>query len=327
MATLAEVPAARTGLGGAWSHRDHLEGADPPRTPAGTSVRFPRGRTACAAWRPVRWRAARAVGYVGGVRAIRSRRSRSFTRGRALWHSASVCSAAICTARTVRTGSRRRRFVIRRRSLPARRRSQDAGRGSRAARRARGRQHLQRAADYERMGRRDFRYARDAGLMTAYVSNGNGTQRAELRPWIDLQGRSQELRRQALSSARRPARTHSPNDSGAARDGDLGGDRPLLIPASTTPRKSSAAHGVPGRRFSRHPVARHCLPQGLPHERPGEHYAGDADGGGRHRQAERSAVCLCRQPLRDASAISSIPLPQLRNASSSAMAISSRAIG
>ena len=101
--------------------------------------------------------------HVPGVcrrRAIRSRRSRSFTRGRALWHSASVCSAAICTARTVRTGSRRRRFVIRRRSLPARRRSQDAGRGSRAARRARGRQHLQRAADYERWGVEIFARAR-----------------------------------------------------------------------------------------------------------------------------------------------------------------------
>jgi pyruvate formate lyase activating enzyme len=33
-----------------------------------------------------------------------------------------------------------------------------------------------------------FKHARDAGLMTAYVSNGNGTQRVLefLRPWIDL---------------------------------------------------------------------------------------------------------------------------------------------
>ena len=48
-----------------------------------------------------------------------------------------------------------------------------------------------------------------AGLMTAYVSNGNGTPRVlDVHPAVDrsLQSRSQELRRSPLSSARRTHR-------------------------------------------------------------------------------------------------------------------------
>ena len=45
--------------------------------------------------------------------AIRLKRSRFFTPGRAHSRTASGCSAAICTARTARTGSRRRRCATR----------------------------------------------------------------------------------------------------------------------------------------------------------------------------------------------------------------------
>ena len=48
--------------------------------------------------------------------------------------------------------------------------------------------HLQRAADHQRMGRRDLQGGASRGLMTAYVSNGNGTPHVLefIRPWIDL---------------------------------------------------------------------------------------------------------------------------------------------
>ena len=90
-----------------------------------------------------------------------------------------------------------------------------------------------------------FKEARAAGLMTAFVSNGNGTPRVLALPSAvgrSLQGRSQELRRPALSSARRPPRAHPRHDPGAARDGHLAGDRDAAHSrASTTRRKRSIA--------------------------------------------------------------------------------------
>ena len=58
-----------------------------------------------------------------------------------------------------------------------------------APRRARHRQHLQRAADHQRVGGRDLQgSAAPPGSMTGFVSNGNGTPQVldYLRPWVDL---------------------------------------------------------------------------------------------------------------------------------------------
>ena len=60
-----------------------------------------------------------------------------------------------------------------------------------------------------------FKQARAAGLMTAFVSNGNGTPRVlELSAALggSLQGRPQGLRRPPLSAARRPARARARDD-------------------------------------------------------------------------------------------------------------------
>ena len=73
-----------------------------------------------------------------------------------------------------------------------------------------------------------FQAARARGLLTAFVSNGNGTERAlELPAAVDrsLQGRSQELRRSALPSTRRPHRSDPRYDSPVARHGNLARDR------------------------------------------------------------------------------------------------------
>ena len=60
------------------------------------------------------------------------------------------------------------------------------------------------------------------GLVTGFVSNGNGTDaraRVPAAAHRSLQGRSQELRRQALSRARRPAAADPRHDRVAARAG------------------------------------------------------------------------------------------------------------
>ena len=102
---------------------------------------------------------------------------------------ASACSAAICTAATARTGSRRRRCAIPAAVAPPLepRRSdlvRDAlGLGARAI-----------VSTYNEplitseWAVAVFKEAKAAGLTTGYVSNGNGTPQVleYLRPWVDL---------------------------------------------------------------------------------------------------------------------------------------------
>ncbi len=82
-----------------------------------------------------------------------------------------------------------------------------------APRRARHRQHLQRAADHQRVGGRGLQGSQGRrASSTGYVSNGNGTPRGARVPAAvgrSLQGRSQELRRSPLPPARRPPRSRS----------------------------------------------------------------------------------------------------------------------
>jgi len=62
------------------------------------------------------------------------------------------------------------------------------GRRCRTLRRADHRQHLQRAADHSEWAVEVFRLAKERGLKTAYISNGNGTPQVieYLKPWVDL---------------------------------------------------------------------------------------------------------------------------------------------
>ena len=99
-----------------------------------------------------------------------------------------------------------------------------------------------------------FKEAKAAGLTTGFVSNGNGT---PPRPRISspvgrpLQGRPQELRRPALSSAGRPDRSHSRYDSQAAHDGFLARNRDPAHPGlQRFSRRDHAAHIVRGQRRS-----------------------------------------------------------------------------
>ncbi len=67
--------------------------------------------------------------------------------------------------------------------------ARSAGRRRAAARAQGARQHLQRTAHHERVGCRDLQgRRRSAGLVTGFVSNGNGTPQVleYLRPWVDL---------------------------------------------------------------------------------------------------------------------------------------------
>ena len=182
-----------------------------------------------------RRRAARARGATSAAcSATRSRRSRSSTPAPA--RSAFSFGMLGCDLHCsycqnwVTSQALRDPLAVSRRSTSAPQRLVDR---SGAPRRPRRRQHLQRAADHQRVGRRDLQQARARGLMTAFVSNGNGTPRVlEYLRSVDrsLQGRSQELRRPALSPARRAPRADPRDDPGAARDGHLAGDRHAADP-------------------------------------------------------------------------------------------------
>ena len=130
-----------------------------------------------------------------------------------------------------------------------------------------------------------FKHARRAGLMTAYVSNGNGTPQVleYIRPWIDLYKVDlksfDDKHYRQLGGRHRADPADHPRP---ARDGNLAGDRHAADPRlQRRSRGARGAHRVSRQRLTRHPLARHGVPQGLPDERSGEHDAGDAgDGGG-----------------------------------------------
>ena len=125
-----------------------------------------------------------------------------------------------------------------------------------------------------------FKEARAAGLMTGFVSNGNGTPGVleYLRPWIDaykvdlksfddrhyreLGGRLQPI----LDTIRRAARHgHLARDRHAA-DSRLQRQR----------RRAEAADGVRRERLTGHPVARDGVSRRLQDDRAGQHHGRDA---------------------------------------------------
>jgi len=117
-----------------------------------------------------------------------------------------------------------------------------------------------------------FKEARAAGLMTGFVSNGNATRRVLLHPSAhrSLQGRSQELRRQALSAARRPAGADPLHHPAAARDGRVAGNRDTADPGiQQLAGRTEAPDRVHRVRVAADSVARDGVSQGLPDERSG----------------------------------------------------------
>ena len=122
--------------------------------------------------------------------AIRSRRSRSSTRIPARWPTASGCSAATCTAAYCQNWVTSQALRDPAAVAPPLAASPEALVARRAPPgRARDRQHLQRAADHERMGGRRLqgsqgrRARRPASCRTA---TGRREVLEYLRPWVDL---------------------------------------------------------------------------------------------------------------------------------------------
>ena len=117
-----------------------------------------------------------------------------------------------------------------------------------------------------------FKEAKAAGLVTGYVSNGNGTPQVleYLRPWVDLYKVDLEkLRRPPLSRTGRTAATDPGHDPTPARDGLLAGDRHAAHPRlQRRPRRDRAADVVRRGRVARHPVARHRVSRRLQDDRP-----------------------------------------------------------
>ena len=147
-----------------------------------------------------------------------------------------------------------------------------------------------------------FKEARAAGLLTAYVSNGNGTPRVleYIRPWVDLYKvdlKSFDDRHyRQLGGRIEPILT----TIRALHQMDVWLEIvTLLIPGfNDSAGRNRAPDGLRGRRLARHPMARHRVSQGLPDERPGEHDAGDARARRGNRPEERPALRLRRQPAR-----------------------------
>ena len=112
-----------------------------------------------------------------------------------------------------------------------------------------------------------FKEAKAAGLVTGFVSNGNGTPEVleYLRPWVDLYKVDlKSFDDRHYRAARRPARADPRHDPPAARDGRLAGDRHAAHPGlQRLARRALAPHGVRRRRLARHPVARHGVSRRL----------------------------------------------------------------
>ncbi len=138
-----------------------------------------------------------------------------------------------------------------------------------------------------------FKEARRAWLMTAYVSNGNGTpassttsargsistrsisRASTIATTVQLGGRLEPILTtiRALHAHGDLARDRHAADSRLQRLAR--GDRPV--------------DDVRGERVARHPVARDGVPQGLPDERSRQHDARDA----RRRRGDRAGATVC----------------------------------
>ena len=156
-----------------------------------------------------------------------------------------------------------------------------------------------------------FQEARAAGLVTGFVSNGNGTTRVleYLRPHIDLYKVDlksfDDKRYRELGGRLEPILDTIQwlHDAGVWVEIVT-----LLVPGfNDSERGTARAHRVPRRRVTGHPVARDGVPSGLQDDRPGEHDAGDAAARRAYRSGGGASLRLCRQSARAASATTNTP--------------------
>ena len=161
------------------------------------------------------------------------------------------------------------------------------------------------------MGGRDLSGSARAGLVTGFVSNGNGTTRVleYLRPHIDLYKvdlKSFDDRRyRELGGRLQPILDTIQwlHDAGVWVEIVT-----LLVPGfNDSDERAARAHRVSRRRLTRHPLARHRVSSGLQDDRPGEHDAGDAAARGAHRSGGRASATSTPAICRAGSASSSTP--------------------
>ena len=143
-----------------------------------------------------------------------------------------------------------------------------------------------------------FRLAREEGLKTVYVSNGNATREVleYLRPWVDgykvdLKSMSEKNYHQLggqLSHVLETIRM-------VVEMGFWVEVVTLVVPGiQRLGRGAVAGRRLPGLGLARHPLARDRLPQGLQDDRSGQHAAADAAAGGDHRA--RRPACATSTP-------------------------------
>ena len=158
--------------------------------------------------------------------------------------------------------------------------------------------HLQRAAHHRRVGGRDLSGGRAAGLVTGFVSNGNGTNRVleHIRPHIDLYKvdlKSFDDRRyRELGGRLAPILDTIQwlHDAGVWVEIVT-----LLVPGFNDSESELRALTAFRWRVTGHSLARDSLSSGLQDDRSGEYDAGHAASSGAHRSGGRAALRLCRQ--------------------------------
>ena len=147
-----------------------------------------------------------------------------------------------------------------------------------------------------------FKEAKAAGLLTGYVSNGNGTPEVleYIRPWVDLY--KVDLKSFDDRHYRQLGGRLQPILDTIRRLHAMGfwvEIVTLLIPGfNDSRRRDRAADGIRGRRVARHSLARHRLPRRLQDDGSGEHDGRHAARRRRDRAGRRAAIRLCGQPAR-----------------------------
>ncbi len=139
-----------------------------------------------------------------------------------------------------------------------------------------------------------FKEAKAAGLVTGYVSNGNGTPEVleYIRPWVDLY--KVDLKSFDDRHYRQLGGRLQPILDTIRRLHAMGfwvEIVTLLIPGFNDSRDEIATtDGIRGRRLARYPLARHRLPRRLQDDRAREHHGRHAARRRRNRAERRTAV-------------------------------------
>ena len=237
-------------------------------------------------------------GYVGGVQCDPVEKKPFFHVVPARWRTASACWAAISIAATARTGSRRKRSATRARSrrLTPRRRNRSSRTPSAHGARLMVSTYNEPLITAE-WAVAVFEVARRAGLLTGFVSNGNGTPEVLrfLRPYLDVYKvdlKSFEDRRYRELGGRLAPILDTIQALHAS--GIWVEIVTLLIDGfNDSDAELAATHVVRRRRVSRHPVARDRVSPRLSHAGSTRHDGRHAGAGRRDWTRSGAAIRLC----------------------------------